>query len=104
MDLVLTSETVYQRTNLGPLRDLLRESGYPTRREWRGEKGEDGTLVLVAAKVLYFGLEGGGVEGFLDVVQQKEEGEGREAGWTEEVWRSGKGVGRWVGRVGWERG
>ena len=92
MDLVLTSETVYQASNLLPLTDLLREASYPTK---RGEEKE-GTEVFVAAKVLYFGLEGGGVEGFLEGV--------RGEGWTEEVWRSDKGVGRWVGRVGWERG
>ena len=94
MDLILTSETVYQASNLAPLTRLLREASYPTGRG----KEKEGTECFVAAKVLYFGLEGGGVEGFLDGVR-------REGGaWEEEVWRSEKGVGRWVGRVGWERG
>lgn len=84
MDVVLTSETVYQATNLPDLVALLRQASAPA------------TTTLVAAKVLYFGLEGGGVPAFEGAVQT-----GGGGGWTEEVWRSASGVKRWVGLVGW---
>lgn len=96
MDIVLTSETVYQIANLPALVDLLRQASHPTPSSAGADAGRS-TTALVAAKVLYFGLEGGGVPAFEDAVRASPDG----AGWTEEVWRSESGVKRWVGRVGW---
>lgn len=93
MDLVLTSETVYQATNLSALVGLLRKASHPTTSS--GE-GRNTTTALIAAKVLYFGLEGGGVPAFEGAVRAET------GGWTEEVWRSASGVKRWVGKVGWD--
>lgn len=50
------------------------------------------SLCLVAAKVLYFGV-GGGVQAFESAIRDQD-------GWTEEVRRIGKGVGRVVLSVG----
>lgn len=103
MDIVLTSETVYQIANLPALVALLRQASYPTDPPSSSSSSTEAgtskqtTTALVAAKVLYFGLEGGGVPAFEDAVRATPEG----AGWTTEVWRSESGVKRWVGRVGW---
>ena len=56
MDLVLTSETIYSLDSLPPLVHLLSRYG-------------QGGIVLVAAKVIYFGV-GGGVESFKQTLAQ----------------------------------
>jgi hypothetical protein len=89
MDLILTSETIYQSTSLRPLINLLRTASH-------SHEHKEKTVTYVAAKILYFGLEGGGVPAFERAV---EEGDGN--GWVEEVYRTKGGVGRWVGKVGW---
>lgn len=91
-DLILTSETIYQASSVPTLLALLRALSFKKEED----ETERTTRILVAAKVLYFGLEGGGVEAFLGAVRQHQ-------GWGKEVWRSGMGagVGRWVGEVGW---
>jgi hypothetical protein len=99
MDIVLTSETVYQIANLPALASLLRQASYPTAPSAEADSAATSTktTALVAAKVLYFGLDGGGVPAFEDAVRATSGG----AGWIEEVWRSQSGVKRWVGRIGW---
>ncbi|KAK1920887.1 hypothetical protein DB88DRAFT_501389 [Papiliotrema laurentii] len=114
-DLVLTSETIYAEESVDDLLAVLRASYRGEQAEGRGrvEVGleesldsmrlspwktrplRDGseTVILIAAKVLYFGV-GGGVQDFLRKVE-------RGGGWHESVKDWVTGVGRTLVRVGW---
>ncbi|WWC59857.1 uncharacterized protein I303_102419 [Kwoniella dejecticola CBS 10117] len=119
-DLVLTAETIYAEDNNASLLSVLREA-VRTRRgegqegivqkeevkledslgelkvvdEWKSrplrEQGEG--FVLIAAKILYFGV-GGGLTAFLNQVEESK-------GWWKDVKQWTKGVGRKVVQVGW---
>ncbi|CED84663.1 Predicted methyltransferase [Phaffia rhodozyma] len=109
MDIVLTSETVYQSTSLRPLVQLLRRVSFPCRspslpssfitssESSEDSKGSSRTQTWVAAKVLYFGLEDGGVPAFVQAVQAER------GGWVKDIWKNNSGVLRWVGEVGWDQ-
>ncbi|GMK58124.1 hypothetical protein CspeluHIS016_0501560 [Cutaneotrichosporon spelunceum] len=119
-DLVMSAETIYAEDSVGPLLDVIRaatskerESEAATSEEREGENGdlsdslgalqiddfaraplaEGKPVILIAAKVLYFGV-GGGLDAFLAQV----EGLG---GWSVRVRDWVRGVGRAVVRIGW---
>jgi protein-histidine N-methyltransferase len=75
-DLVLTAETIYSEESVDDLISVLKASG---------------GVILVAAKVLYFGV-GGGLGAFLQKVEQQ-------GGHSEGVKEWTKGVGRKVVRI-----
>ncbi|KAG9001561.1 hypothetical protein FRB94_004652 [Tulasnella sp. JGI-2019a] len=77
-DLVLTSETIYRTSSVPALIRVLRST---TRK----------CLILLAAKVVYFGV-GGGVREFVEAVQKA-------GGCTTLVWEMNDGVGRQVLRL-----
>ncbi|TKY85469.1 hypothetical protein EX895_005631 [Sporisorium graminicola] len=83
MDLILTSETIYSLESLPALVGLMSSYAKP---QGTGEAG----LVLVAAKVIYFGV-GGGVESFKQVLSQLQP-----AATVEPLHSVTKGVGRTV--------
>lgn len=111
-DLILTSETIYSLKTMSSLISVLQrsskfnskkandsdaksittqlESTTLSSEKKRSSNGD--SLCLVAAKVLYFGV-GGGVQAFESAIRDQD-------GWTEEVRRIGKGVGRVVLSVG----
>ncbi|KAL1410142.1 hypothetical protein Q8F55_004145 [Vanrija albida] len=108
--LVLTAETIYAEESVGPLIDVLRAAVAPAPApkaqaledslealsvgDWSKEPlVASDPVVLVAAKVLYFGV-GGGLDSFVARV----EGLG---GWTTRVHDWVRGVGRAVVRIGW---
>ncbi|WVR04147.1 hypothetical protein IAU60_001146 [Kwoniella sp. DSM 27419] len=114
--LVLTAETIYAEESNAPLLDVLKSAvrtGNPQEGakvevgleeslgslkvgdEWKSKPLSDGGdgYVLVAAKILYFGV-GGGLQGFLDRVDAS-------GGWHKPVKEWIKGVGRKVVQVGW---
>ncbi|KAL7419894.1 hypothetical protein Q5752_005810 [Cryptotrichosporon argae] len=78
---VLTAETIYQESSVDALVDVLRAA-------WRAD-----TLMLVAAKVLYFGV-GGDLAGFVRRVQATGARVETANEWT-------RGVGRKVVRLAW---
>ncbi|RXK41879.1 hypothetical protein M231_00878 [Tremella mesenterica] len=121
-DLVLTAETIYSEGSVVPLLDVLRNStklrsdevlatvdneshvvGDNTLEEgigrlkvaddWVVGLGRRESVILLAAKVLYFGV-GGGLQSFIELV----EGTG---GWSNSVKEWTKGVSRRVIRIGW---
>ncbi|KAK4688781.1 hypothetical protein P7C73_g1313, partial [Tremellales sp. Uapishka_1] len=116
-DLVLTAETIYAESSVTPLLDVLRNA-YELRSpdvengtekgleesigdlrvqdEWSRTPLQEGkeTVVLVAAKVLYFGV-GGGIQSFLAKVEES-------GGWSSTVKEWTKGVGRRILRIGWD--
>ncbi|KIO32565.1 hypothetical protein M407DRAFT_13930 [Tulasnella calospora MUT 4182] len=83
---ILTSETIYNTTSVPSLISVMKRSGKNARKTQRVPP-----LILVAAKVLYFGV-GGGVKEFARAVEE----EGGEAG---VVWEVTHGVGRQILRV-----
>lgn len=115
-DLILTSETIYSLKTMSSLISVLsRSSRFPskensartqvhpqpeqetensniTKRLESTTLNDPSTLILVAAKVLYFGV-GGGVQAFESAIEEQ-------GGWSEEVRRIDKGVGRVVLSVG----
>ncbi|WVQ94707.1 hypothetical protein IAU59_001787 [Kwoniella sp. CBS 9459] len=115
--LILTAETIYAEESHGSLLDVLRSGVKKGSKgvvehvnvgledslgdlkvddnEWKRRPLKDGGdgFVLVAAKILYFGV-GGGLQGFLDRVQTS-------GGWYRDVKEWVKGVGRKVVQVGW---
>ncbi|WVF66910.1 hypothetical protein IAT40_001653 [Kwoniella sp. CBS 6097] len=115
--LILTAETIYAEESHQSLLDVLRagvkkgDSSKGTEHvdvgledslgdlkvvdEWKRKALRDGGdgFVLVAAKVLYFGV-GGGLQGFLEQVENS-------GGWYRNVKEWVKGVGRKVVQVGW---
>ncbi|EIW66165.1 hypothetical protein TREMEDRAFT_35357, partial [Tremella mesenterica DSM 1558] len=97
-DLVLTAETIYSEGSVMPLLDVLRNSTRPRSDEVLAavdneSLGRGESVILLAAKVLYFGV-GGGLQSFIELV----EGTG---GWSNSVKEWTKGVGRRVIRIGW---
>lgn len=62
VDMILTSETIYSLNSLPALVELLRQYARP-------QRSTDTATVLVAAKVIYFGV-GGGVESFKQTLAQ----------------------------------
>ncbi|ORX36478.1 hypothetical protein BD324DRAFT_499443 [Kockovaella imperatae] len=119
-DLILTSETIYSEDSVDDLMDVLRIGSTGTAsREEHGDKQhtaveladsiadlsvrdrwdllplreQSSAVILVGAKVLYFGV-GGGLQAFLDAVKAN-------GGWYETIKGWTAGVGRKVVRVGW---
>ena len=100
-DLVLTAETIYAENSVSALLDVLQRAsrgGWENAMERLKIDGvhsltDGSSLVLVAAKVIYFGV-GGGIDGF---IQSLEERRGRHV----TVLDVPKGVKRTVLRVGW---
>ncbi|WWC68870.1 uncharacterized protein I206_102806 [Kwoniella pini CBS 10737] len=117
-DLVLTAETIYAEDNnsslLGVLKEAINKRSSQDEKqihketinledslgdlkvddEWKNPLSERGNgFVLVAAKVLYFGV-GGGLTAFLNRVEENK-------GWWKDVKEWTKGVGRKVVQVGW---
>ena len=75
-DLIITSETIYRSTNVLPLLSVLRSaskappktgllSNFPT----LGRSRDIAPIVLVAAKVLYFGV-GGSIDEFTSLAEK----------------------------------
>ncbi|OCF34694.1 hypothetical protein I317_03769 [Kwoniella heveanensis CBS 569] len=113
--LILTAETIYAEESHQSLLDVLRAGlkkgtkgiehvdvgleeslgDLKVGDEWKRRPLRDGGdgFVLVAAKVLYFGV-GGGLQGFLERVKAS-------GGWYKNVKEWVKGVGRKVVQVGW---
>ncbi|CAK9783705.1 hypothetical protein CC85DRAFT_260345 [Cutaneotrichosporon oleaginosum] len=114
--LVLSAETIYAEDSVGPLLDVLRAStDAGTKENGKGKEEEEelsdslGALqiddfaraplresepvILIAAKVLYFGV-GGGLDAFLTQVEAL-------GGWHTRVRDWVRGVGRAVVRIGW---
>ncbi|WOO78866.1 Histidine protein methyltransferase 1 [Vanrija pseudolonga] len=110
-NLVLTAETIYAEESVGPLIDVLRGSVAPGAAKAKPVALEDSLealsvgdwskeplvvsdpVILVAAKVLYFGV-GGGLDSFVARVEEL-------GGWTTRVHDWVRGVGRAVVRIGW---
>ena len=113
-DLIMTAETIYSEESVPALLSVLRSALPPPQtstaqpgtanledslgdlrvgQSWtrRVERGQG--VVLLAAKVLYFGLSGG-LQAFLARV----DGDG---GWSESVKEWTRGVGRRVVQIGW---
>lgn len=104
-DLVLTSETIYRVESLPSLINALRTasghakaafevgSSAASALSWSagGDAPRDHSIVLVAAKVVYFGV-GGGVREFVDAVETA-------GGHSRTVWTIEAGVGRQVLQV-----
>lgn len=100
-DLVLTAETIYAESSVNALLDVLQRAsrgGWEDAMERLKLDGVqslmgESSVVLVAAKVIYFGV-GGGIDGF---IQSLEERQGRHV----TVLDVPKGVKRTVLRIGW---
>lgn len=98
-DVILTSETIYRTASLLSLITLLRRACGEDDRipsmdsEVRRISLQSGTLCLVAAKVLYFGV-GGGIVDFENMVQNR-------GGSSEVMYDKTTGVGRRVLRLQW---
>jgi protein-histidine N-methyltransferase len=98
-DIILTSETIYQSDSLPSLITLLKKTKRPSsdlvegipRLSLSEESPLRTPLILVAAKILYFGV-GGGVSDFVKAVKD-------ENGTTETVLESKDGVGRCILQV-----
>lgn len=86
VDCILTSETIYNTASVPSLISVMKRSRSNVR-----ATQQTLPLILVAAKVLYFGV-GGGVKEFARAVEE----EGGEAG---VVWEVTQGVGRQIIRV-----
>ncbi|BEI90095.1 uncharacterized protein CcaverHIS019_0301650 [Cutaneotrichosporon cavernicola] len=111
-DLIMSAETIYAEDSVGPLLDVIRAASASSKKEngkendlsdslgalqiddfTRAPLSEGSSVILIAAKVLYFGV-GGGLDAFLGQV----EGLG---GWSVRVRDWVRGVGRAVVRIGW---
>ncbi|KDQ63440.1 hypothetical protein JAAARDRAFT_169261 [Jaapia argillacea MUCL 33604] len=115
-DVVLTSETIYRAESLPSLVRLLSDAcadvksadvGVYVDVEMTGSRS-NGSLCLVAAKLVYFGV-GGGVEEFLKAVGalssnkgQSVQSDGGKGGKVETVWEKQGGVARKIMHVLWD--
>ncbi|TFK25243.1 hypothetical protein FA15DRAFT_703941 [Coprinopsis marcescibilis] len=106
-DLILTSETIYRTESLGPLTRILEDgcteslSQKVSKLALADAQGRTGTatgaVVLVAAKVLYFGV-GGGISEFVEFISKTKPGR---KGRVDTVLDKITGVGRRVLRIHW---
>lgn len=90
-DLIVTSETIYQTTSTPSLIAVLKRESVARAddlHELRKLSHNSPPVILVAAKVLYFGV-GGGVKEFITAVEEAQ-------GKVETVWEMTQGVGRQV--------
>lgn len=69
MDMILTSETIYSLDSLPALVELLSRYAKPDTSATSAAQSGDAGVVLVAAKLIYFGV-GGGVESFKQTLAQ----------------------------------
>ncbi|PWN40460.1 hypothetical protein IE81DRAFT_293389 [Ceraceosorus guamensis] len=86
-DLLLSSETIYSPPDQIALLDILQRLCKAS------STHTPGTLALISAKVLYFGV-GGGVHAFRQSIESA-------GGWSNEVRKVTSGVGRCVLSIGW---
>lgn len=99
-DLILTSETIYRSESHEDLIKIFRspssEGGVEGRlKDLSLENSGEERRILVAAKVLYFGV-GGGIDEFSNRVKS-------EGGQVTEVWSHNTGVGRKILQISWEQ-
>ncbi len=89
------SATLQNGASLSESGKQVQKSSNPDAAKSGAAEGQaSGTICLVAAKILYFGV-GGGVQAFKQAVAAQQHG------WVEEVDRFSSGVGRIVLQVGW---
>lgn len=94
-NVLLSSETVYAVESIEMLCNAMRRLSTASEPGTTSvDMARRSTLILVAAKVLYFGV-GGGVGAFQEMVEQS-------GGWTQVVRTQSAGVGRVIVRVGWQ--
>lgn len=108
-NIVLTSETIYQRESLSPLLDVIWKASTTsyfsdkTLDELAASKlvstDSDSQACYVAGKILYFGV-GGGIPDFVDAVENPQKSD-RGKGEVETIKEHTQGVARKVLRVRW---
>ncbi|KIK52860.1 hypothetical protein GYMLUDRAFT_49705 [Collybiopsis luxurians FD-317 M1] len=113
-DIVLTSETIYRTENVPDLIDVIWSATHPppsvdssserlSKMSISQTISSHSPLILVAAKVFYFGV-GGGMDDFIQAVKSWKGRDGSEQHKDAEVdivWEKKTGVGRKIARVIW---
>ena len=92
-DILLTSETTYALETIPSLCRALKAASWPTNDNDMGGIIRETSMILIASKVLYFGV-GGGIEPFRTEVLAHQ-------GWCKQVRSFTAGVGRGILQIGW---